>query len=314
MQYKHFSILSFIGGLSLSHAFKNCPLIGPDFPAPTNLSSRTTIQNALTNLTQIFSQAKGSSNTSYGVPFDENVSFSIEIFSTHDSEPAFSQSFPSNALAIYQDGTKSLNSNTTYRIGSLTKLFTVYTFLIEAGDGNWNEPITKFVPELFGATKALNATENPLDVVAWQDITIGDLASQLADIGRDYSGFGELDSILNADFNPLSAGLPALNSTEAPICEGGAFCNRQQFFEGFTERHPVYAPGTAPIYSNAAYMILSYALEAITDIDFPTSVQTSLFSSLNLSNGTSWFQPSDNSSAIIPNNSSWSINLGDETA
>lgn len=314
MKYKLFSILPFLGAFPLAHAFKSCPLIGPDFPAPTNLSSSTSIQNALANLTQIFDQAKTSSNTTYGVPFDGNVSFSIEMFSIHDSEPIFSKSFPSNALATYQDGSKTLDSSTTYRVGSLTKLFTVYTFLIEAGDANWNEPITKFVPELHEASEAFNATENPLDFVAWEDITIGDLASQLADIGRDYSGFGELDSILNAGFDPSTAGLPALNSTEAPICTGGAFCNRQQFFQGFTERHPVYAPGTAPIYSNAAYIILSYALENITGIDFPASVQNSLFTPLDLSNRTSWFQPSDNSSAIIPDNSAWSIPLGDETA
>jgi CubicO group peptidase (beta-lactamase class C family) len=196
----------------------------------------------------------------------------------------------------------------------LTKLFTVFVFLIEAGDANSNEPITKYVPELLEASEALNATENPIDYVAWEDITIGVLASQLADIGRDYSGFGELDSILNAGFDPTTAGLPTLNATETPVCEGGAFCNRQQFFQGFTERHPVYAPGTAPIYSNAAYMILSYALENITGIDFPTSVQNSVFSPLNLSNGTSWFQPSFNDTAIIPDNSAWSIPLGDETA
>ena len=112
-----------------------------------------------------------------------------------------------------------------------------------------------------------------------------------------------MDGPLNPNFQPSTGGLPSLNATEVPICGGEGYCNHQQFFQGFTQRHPVYAPASASIYSNAAYIILSYALENITGIDFPTSVQHNLFTQLNLSNGTSWFEPADNSTAGIPDNS-----------
>lgn len=114
--------------------------------------------------------------------------------------------------------------------------------------------------------------------MAWEDITVGDLASQLADIGRDYAGFGELDGPLNPNFQPSTDGLPSLNATEVLICCGEGYCNRQQFFQMFTQRHPVYASASASIYPNAAYIILSYALESITGIDFqpPSNVTYSL--------------------------------------
>lgn len=318
MQIGHFSTLSLLGlFLPLtSHAYPNCPLLGPDFPAPTKLSCSPTIQSAKAILTRALTQVINSSNSSYG-PFDAtNTSFSLEVFSIHESDPVFEKHFTAPAVATYQDGTKNVNSNTTYRVGSLTKLMTVYTFLIEAGDMKFNDPITKYVPELRDAAEALNATQDPIDYVAWEDVTIGELASQMSGIARDYSGFGELDSPVSGQgVDPSTYGLPPLNASAVPLCAGGAFCNRQQFFAGFTKRHPVYAPSTGAIYSNAAYMILSYALENITGIDFPTTVQNSLFTPLNLSSGTSWtLPPADNSTAIIPDGSSFALNLGDETA
>jgi hypothetical protein len=295
-----------------SRAFTNCPLIGPEFPAPTNLSSSNTVQSAMTNLTQFIQQTLSSSNSSYG-PFDStNTSFSLEIFSTHEPDSLYTQHYTAPAVAASQQGVKNVTSDTIYRIGSLTKLFTVYTFLIKTGDVKFNEPITKYVPELLEAAEALNASRNPVDYVAWEDITIGELASQMADIGRDYAGFGELDGL--ADVDGVAAGLPPLNASEVVPCYGGGYCTRAQFFTGFTERHPIYAPATAPIYSNAAYQILSYALENITGIDIQTMVEDSLFKPLNLSGGTSWTLPASNSRAVIPNGAAWAINLGDETA
>ncbi|KAE8441352.1 hypothetical protein EG329_005501 [Mollisiaceae sp. DMI_Dod_QoI] len=294
-------------------AAANCPLLGPDFPAPKNLSSNRTFQAALSNLTQILSQTIASGDTSYG-PLDAvNTSFSIELFSTHEVTPLFTRQFTAPSLATAQYGVKNVTSDTTFRIGSLTKLFAVYTFLIQAGDRKWNDPVTKYVPELQEAAKALNATENPIDYVAWEDVNLWELASQMAGIGRDYSGFGELDGPLNELSNPTALGLPPLNASELVPCAGGSYCNRTEFFAGFTQRHPVYAPSTSPIYSNVAFQILTYALENITGLDMPTMVSNSLLKPLNLTHS-SWTVPKSNSSSILPQGNSWALDLGDETA
>jgi CubicO group peptidase (beta-lactamase class C family) len=81
------------------------------------------------------------------------------------------------------------------------------------------------------------------------------------------------------------------------------FCTRAQFFEDFPKRHLIYASWTAPMNSNVASQILSYALEKITGVAFDTSVNDCLFSPLKLT-GSSWTVPTSNSPGIIPDDSS----------
>jgi CubicO group peptidase (beta-lactamase class C family) len=80
--------------------------------------------------------------------------------------------------------------------------------------------------------------------------------------------------------------------------------------------NPSYAPGTTPAYSNAAYQVLSYALEAITGKTFETMFAESILNPLNL-NATSLTQPNSTADAIIPFNetaSEWNYDLGDGAA
>ncbi|KAE9381499.1 putative beta-lactamase [Stipitochalara longipes BDJ] len=309
-----FCTFLFLGALQhlTPHAQSIWPLLGPDFPPPKNVSSSKTFQSAASNFTQLLQQAISTGNTSYGLFDSANTSYSIELFSIYESAPLFTTHFTSPAVATYQYGVKSVDSNTVFRIGSLTKLFTVYTFLIEAGDARFNDPVVNYVPELLEAAQALDSTVDSLNNVAWDDITVGELASHMADIGRDWEGLGTIGGIFFPVDNPLALGLPPLNASEKAVCAGGPFCTRAQFFEGFPKRHPVYASSTAPIYSNVAFQILGYALENITGAAFITSVNDTLFSPLKLT-GSSWAIPTSNSSGIIPDGSSWGFDTADET-
>ncbi|KAH9210692.1 putative beta-lactamase [Leptodontidium sp. 2 PMI_412] len=308
-----FKPLYILGGvLPLAiQAKSNCPLLGPDFPAPKNLSSSPSFQAAIANLTQLLSQAQTSGNTSYG-PFDAvNTSYSLELFSIHESAPLFTSHYGAPSLAKAKYGVKTVDSNSQYRIGSVTKLMTVYTALINSGFGHFNEPITKFIPELQQAAQALNASSNPLDHPSWDEITLGELASQQSGIGRDYAAFGELGSPLRPLASPTSLGLPPLNSSETAICAGGSFCTRAQFFKGFTQRHPVYAPATGAVYSNVAFQLLAYAVENITGKTFPELVEETLFGPLKLT-GSSWTVPKDNSTGVVLDPTVWNLDFGDE--
>lgn len=151
-----------------------------------------------------------------------------------------------------------------------------------------------------------------MDNVAWDEITIGELASHMADIGRDWEGLGTIGGIFLPINDPLSLGLPPLNASEEAVCAGASSCTRAQFFDGFIKRHPIYASSTAPIYSNVAFQMLGYALENITGVALATSVNDSLITPLNLT-ASSWTVPTSNSSGIIPNGSSWGFDAGDET-
>lgn len=307
------TIASLLLASNTVQAFENCRLNGPSFPAPSLLARSQTIRTATKSLSSLLDTSINALNSSYGAFDAENTTYSLEIFSIHDQRALFTRQHSSKALRASKFGAKQVNSDSVYRIGSLTKLFAAYTSLIAAGDVVWRDPVTKYIPELAKANQIYNASENPIDHVAWSDVTLGDLAAHTAGIGRELGGFRELTGPLSQVPDPTIYGLPPLNKTELPTCAGGGFCTRKTFFEGFTKRHPVYAPATAAIYSNVAYQILSYAIENITGVDFPTLVQEKLYKPLNLTRSSWRVVPKDNSTAIISNPTVWALDLGDES-
>jgi CubicO group peptidase (beta-lactamase class C family) len=161
--------------IQIHHAlsFQSCPFLGVDFPAPTKLAGSSIIQNATSNLLAAINTAINS-----GV---NGSSFSIDIFSMHEPTSLFTfhHSSPSLNSSV---GVKTVDSNSIYRIGSISKLFTAYLLLIEAGDVHFSDPVTKFVPELQAAPQALS---DDFDFVDWNSVTIGNLASHMSGIGRD---------------------------------------------------------------------------------------------------------------------------------
>jgi CubicO group peptidase (beta-lactamase class C family) len=166
---------------SPSHGATNCPLEGPIFPKPQNLSTSATIQAAIKDLTAVFA-ARDADNSTGGY----TNSYSVQVFSTGDtgSTPLFEHYHTAPNLASFNStGVTQVDADTVYRMGSLTKVFTVYTFLVEAGDIHFNSPITNYVPEL--AALVNNRSANAIKRVAWEDITIGELASHMAGIASD---------------------------------------------------------------------------------------------------------------------------------
>lgn len=166
---------------STSHGATNCPLEGPIFPKPQNLSTSATIKAAIKDLTAVFA-ARDADNATGGY----TNSYSVQVFSTSDtgSTPLFQHYHTAPNLASFNStGVTQVDADTVYRVGSVTKIFTVYTFLVEAGDIHFNSPITDYVPEL--AALVNNRSANAIKRVAWEDITIGDLASHMAGIASD---------------------------------------------------------------------------------------------------------------------------------
>lgn len=235
-----------------------------------------------------------------------------------------------------------------YRVGSLSKLLTVYTLLVEVGDENLDQPVTKYVPELAGAAKE----GSEIDTTRWEDITIRALGSHLAGILRDcksievrgivYLVNGILDSVLdvaNQGVPVSSLGLPPLKSSEMPTCGASMetpLCSRKglsyfnfpshfivcwvysyclaEFLLGVTAADPFTSTFSTPVYSNAAIQILAYALEGMTNKSFKDSFNTALVQPLNLSR-TFLNKPPNNINAIIPGDelsSLWGFDIGDE--
>jgi CubicO group peptidase (beta-lactamase class C family) len=76
-------------------------------------------------------------------------------------------------------------------------------------------------------------------------------------------------------------------------------------------RHPVFLPHSTPIYSNTAFRILSYALEAITEDNFENIMSECVLKPLVLDH-TSISKPADILGVIPEGDSMWSYDIGDE--
>lgn len=87
-----------------------------------------------------------------------------------------------------------------------------------------------------------------------------------------------------------------------------------EYFEGFIKRHPVLPPYTAPVYSNAAYRILGYVVEAIAGSPYDAVLARSVVRPLGLKM-TSTASPSGSGVGVIPpGDSGWGRPLGDEVS
>jgi hypothetical protein len=175
-------ILLLAGAVSSVTAVVNpCPLEGPVWPKPAKLSTRPAVVAAVANLTSFFTKLDANPDVTVGT---QNYSYSIVVFSSYEDEPLFNYSHTSPLLASQStQGVTEVDTDTVFRLGSLTKIFTIYNMLLNVGDAIWNDPITKYVPELVA-----QADRTPFDAVNytdWNDVTIGGLATQMAGVPRD---------------------------------------------------------------------------------------------------------------------------------
>ncbi|KAI1075760.1 beta-lactamase/transpeptidase-like protein [Whalleya microplaca] len=289
--------------ISVAAAGPACPIDGPIYPKPVGLSESEALQAAVANLTSIFANITAEA---------QNYSIAIEVFSASDPKALFSVSHTAPKLATQNStGVSTVDANTVFRLGSLTKIFTIYTFLINAGDKMWNEPITKYVPEL----QALANRTDPVADTAWDDVTIGGLATQMTGIPREYALLGELTQSKETRDNVLKLGFPPLSSEEKPPCGASPVCTREQFFAGIAKFYPSFVPFQTPAYSNVGFQLLGYALEEITGQSFQTLLEDTVINPLGLNN--SFLRAPDDSRGIIPGNrteTGWSFDIGESAA
>lgn len=197
-----------------AQALRPCPLFGPDFPIPTALSDDVSIRNALSEILQLV--------PSLDVDF-RNTSFSIDIYPAADQRPLFSYHQSAPTLQKHGHGVQAVNDTTVYRIGSISKLLTAYVYLLEAGDVSFNQPVTRYVPELADISARLrNKSASALQYVDWDATTIGALASHMAGIPRDFP------SPASADRQLARLGFPPVRAVDFAYCGKSVLypCNR----------------------------------------------------------------------------------------
>ncbi|KAJ5822829.1 hypothetical protein N7447_005169 [Penicillium robsamsonii] len=303
---KWYSLLLVLCTASIANSVKLCPLLGPSWPAPTGLSTDPTVRSALQNVTTTIQQAISAGNLS-------SNSISLQIFEANDPSALLTLSHTSAEIDT-TIGVSQVDENTIFRIGSTSKLFTMLLLLIENGFSYLQDPIAEYIPELRQAAVDIfrNSTkwEDGIDFTKWNEVTIGELASHLAGIARDYA---VLDLTAQAPMVE-QLGFPALPESQVPTCGVSTPCNRKQFFKGLVQSRPIFPTSSTPVYSNAAFQILGYAIEAITGKDFEDVLTYELLKPLNLSR--TFYNTPDISLGVVPTSGGqkyWNFPMGDET-
>ena len=196
---------AFFASVALSQSI--CPLAGAVYPAPSQFSQSDAFAEANKTFNDELVRAF-KSDSIYGA-LTYNASFSIDIYSLHEQKSLLTQHFSAPQFPS-ESGVKKVDSDTIYRLGSISKLLTTYIYLVNAGFEGWDDPITKYVPEF--QQYADKSKANPIDVVAWDEVTVRALVSHLSGITRDGSPPPSTDAMLAA------AGLPKVPSVPGDFC------------------------------------------------------------------------------------------------
>lgn len=156
---------------------KSCPILGPVYPAVIDTASSLEFNAAKTAFTETITRA-----LSTGQLDGRATSFSIQVFSSRSGDPIIYEYYhtASDTVGGLLRNNNTVGPQTVYRIGSISKLVSVYAILSRLSDRYWNHPVTDFLPEL-----ARIQPRNDVDSVEWSQVTLGALASQMAGIGRD---------------------------------------------------------------------------------------------------------------------------------
>jgi len=157
-----------------------CPIWGPLFPSPENMRHHPRIQETIGELDSYFSKRIDTNSTLN----NRTYSYGYEIYSTHEGLLWSRYSQTDNYTQLNTTGVKKTDTNTVHRIGSVSKTFTVLTFLATVGDSVWNDPITKYISELKAAA-ADSKGKSHITTPEWDEITVGSLISFYSGLVRD---------------------------------------------------------------------------------------------------------------------------------
>ncbi|KAH6639266.1 beta-lactamase/transpeptidase-like protein [Boeremia exigua] len=282
----HSRSLFFYSSLVVTAVGKICPILGPAFPSAKNLHSSDIFQDALKSIQNTINTAISSGNSKYG-QLDPNNTHSVQIFSIASEQPLLD--YHRRGLKVL--GNRTIDGDSVYRVGSISKLLTVYLLLLEVGETIFNEKVTKYLPELKG-------------VAHWNDITIGSLAGYVGGITAEFYDNsklpgGDISAAYPNAYPPLAA-----NETTGCVFGGASGCSRAVFIQNLIDRRPAYLPHTTPAYTNAAFAALGLILESITNSTYEDALHNLLGAPLHL-NGTTSITPSPVNAVIPGNSSSW---------
>ncbi|CAI7579681.1 unnamed protein product [Penicillium discolor] len=252
------------------------PLIGPSFLSNFDPSNSSAINHAKSQFPGLIDNL-----FSTGELNRTDLAFHIDVFSAATNKSIYRYSHVGENSKISLTSGE-LNDKTISRIGSVTKLFTVYAIIAKAGIEVFAHPVTRYLPELAG-----NSDSEPLDSIRWEDITVGALANQQA-------GSGGVADFLT-EYVDLDK--PLQYSPEDLL----------KFFRN--ERKPVISPFRNAVYSDGGFAILGQVLARLLGKTYREAVQEVLFDPLGLESMSTTVPTGSNLNVIdrrsIDKNTSW---------
>ncbi|RDL39877.1 uncharacterized protein BP5553_04217 [Venustampulla echinocandica] len=289
--------------------------LGPRFPAPVDFASNGSLVAAgWRNLSSTFDAYIDGSLGATPKILDglDNLTFSIGMFSIHDPAAQSLQYHHTSDEVKNGPGADEVDGDSIYRVASISKLITTYAGMLEFKDGQWDKPITDFVPSL--SKSSLDKVGNDLTRdVQWEDVTLRALAAQIAGVPRTAQPWSSDLLFPNPTtgmptIDPAKFGLPPLNFTDATTyypCAADyelflkdplSACPADLYFHGGEARPPSFQPWTTPGYANNGFILLGIALANITGKPIAQVYHDTVFSPLSMTN----------SNSSIPPESEWS--------
>ena len=193
-------LLIFVLAVAVQTTSYGCPPDGPLLPRPTSLTSSSHIQNATDTLQELIHRAiEGDINAGFAL---ENTSFSLALVSFGDEDAGAPTWQYHHRGAANTRGVDTVNGNTQYLIGSISKVFSDLLLLKTGID--LDDPVAKHLPEL----------DSSKSIIDWNSITLASLADHLSGIPPN-DGFSEF-YFLQSVFEQL--GFPPLTEADYGSC------------------------------------------------------------------------------------------------
>ncbi|SCN92207.1 uncharacterized protein FFB20_12067 [Fusarium fujikuroi] len=278
-----------------------CPPFGPVLPAPRQASQHPAVQYAVDTITTVLKGQTAGFNLS-GV--------SVGVKSIYEDDPLLDFHYTPSTMNP-REGVEKINSSTVYRLGSISKVFTVLAALRLAEDKvlSMDDPVTRWIPELAHGEGSHSGDE--LDIIHWDDITVRDAAAHLSGLGGDMT-----TDISAFPFDWEALGLPKLSkNNKIPSCkglQGVPVCTRKDFLNIFKSyRPPVYQPSQSPVYSNAGISLVGLVIEAASKKPFDAAINDLVRKPLGLKQTYSGIVPENSENMFIPAGSAdWAADIG----
>lgn len=216
-----------------------CPVLGPSFPKPSMLSADKAFQAGIKAFDAAMEHSLRDGSTLIGTPIPFNTTtFSIGMFSTFEGGLVHEYHYTAPDVVKSSQGVHKVDSDSIYRLASITKLLTAYAFLIREGFARFEDPVTRYIPELKVGGDSLASANGILP--DWDDIHLGDLICHIAGIAEDCKRSSGLPNPQLWNFSPSTfdsgtdrsadgkneayglPGVPPLPRDQIPVCDNQA--------------------------------------------------------------------------------------------